>query len=1074
MGCTSNFNSNDLFCNQLTNDVANYMVRDVSDQEIRDAMFAMGDNKAPGPNGYTTAFFKEAWDIIATDVNKAIKEFFTNGVLLKELNHTILALIPKVTTPMTINDFHLISCCNVLYKCISKIISNQMKESLMDLRDTSRCAFKVDIQKAYDTVDWKFLHDILIGFGFHPHMIGWIMECVTSTSFSLIINGSLYGYFKGQRGLRQGDPISLYLFTLVMEVLTLMLNRRARDSGSFTYHRVIIDTLEEFKGASGLTPSLPKSTAYFCNVLNHIKLDVLNILPFEEDKLHVKYLGVPLVPFRLLYQDCKELMEKVKRRINDWKNKSLSLDGRAQLIRSVLASMHIYWASVFILLSSLMLELEQLMRGFLWFQGEMTKGRAKVAWEVVCLPKREGGLGIRHLEIFNKALITSHIWSLLSNKESLWVKWIHTYKLNGRSFWEILLRGKISWGWRKILQCNVSPFSDVISNRDIYGAGFLLSAKVKDIIVNASFNWPDAWFSKYNQLSTIGVPHLSNTSDRFSEVNWYHVVWFSHEIPRHAFHLWLVIKHKLKTQDTLRQWDVWDHLKRLTSLSNIPSNLDAIVDCLAPLAKMRSVRSVITKLVFAASCYFIWQECNNRLFNKKKRSQDQVTWGLSQVISMVVQAFVLKINVAVLGNSRGDVDLNAKIDNLRVRMQQSSLPDVNKYVGTQHTRPISGLQNPNSGLDRYRIVMDALHTDGDQIWVSTMGGRTSKDARDTTTITPRVLGIPDLDGPGHTKETIRRCSRNAAKVYLVDGKLIKSILKKSKVSRMADMNTEESPSRKVSMSPVVSVREFVIDTADIHDIGVEEAAPVGNTNEFTTKNYPHGVESCTVDQQNGTTSAYVIRSPHTDTNMPVEDGNGSKTECRSSPQMKLGSFASVVTANDVQVTSTNNEGYNGGNSCNTHSKPVEQVTTNNNFRSFVNEEQLENYDTVLPKAAMENVKHKYANTPHYVYPSTSNSFDALNTMDIGDDSGASSSRGDKFGDTFDIRLKGNKLPKGVLVSKGFQVGKEFAFKPKASNVGSNGDNGTRVETNTRVGPSNNINEGVLLNTMGTNTRQQYT
>ncbi|GJU54335.1 putative reverse transcriptase domain, reverse transcriptase zinc-binding domain protein [Tanacetum coccineum] len=207
-------------------------------------------------------------------------------------------------------------------------------------RGTSRCAFKVDIQKACDTVDWKFLHDVLIGFGFHPRMNGWIMEFVTSFSFSLTINGSLHGYFKGKRGLRQGDLMSLYLFTLVMEVLTLMLHRRARVSGSFTYHRycsklklinlcfaddlflfahgdvdsarVIMDTLEEFKEASGLTPSLPKSTAYFCNVLNYIKLDILNILPFEEGKLPVKYLGVSLVPSRLLYRDCKELMEKVK------------------------------------------------------------------------------------------------------------------------------------------------------------------------------------------------------------------------------------------------------------------------------------------------------------------------------------------------------------------------------------------------------------------------------------------------------------------------------------------------------------------------------------------------------------------------------------------------------------------------------------------------------------------------------------------------------------------------------------------------------------------------------------------
>ncbi|GJW33973.1 putative RNA-directed DNA polymerase [Tanacetum coccineum] len=419
-GTTTIFDTENLFCNTLSEDIANHMVREVTDQEIRKAMFSIGDNKAPGPDGYSAAFFKEAWNIVGTDVTKAIKEFFTNGVLLKELNHTIIALIPKVNNPMRINDYRPISCCNVLFKCISSIISNRMKGALNELvninqsafvpgrrisdnilltqelmhnyhldRGVPRCAFKVDIQKAYDTVDWNFLRAVLVGFGFHHRMIGWIMECVTSTSFSISINGCL-------RGLRQGDPLSPYLFTLVMEVLTLMLHRRARVTNSFTYHRycsklniinlcfaddlflfahgdvdsarVIMDSLDEFKNASGLTPSLPKSTAYFCNVLNYVKIGILAVLPFEEEKLPVKYLGVPLVPSRFVYRDCAELVERVKRRISDWKNKFLSFAGRAQLVRSVLSSMHIYWASMFILPSSLILELEQLMRGFLWCQ----------------------------------------------------------------------------------------------------------------------------------------------------------------------------------------------------------------------------------------------------------------------------------------------------------------------------------------------------------------------------------------------------------------------------------------------------------------------------------------------------------------------------------------------------------------------------------------------------------------------------------------------------------------------------------------------------------------------------------
>ncbi|GKG33258.1 hypothetical protein Tco_0430768, partial [Tanacetum coccineum] len=82
---------------------------------------------------------------------------------------------------------------------------------------------------------------------------------------------------------------------------------------------IIKEVLDEFKVALGLVPSLPKSTPFFCNVLNRIKLSILQVLPFEEGKLSVKYLGVLLVSSRLRIRDCNELVDRVQLRIQDWK-----------------------------------------------------------------------------------------------------------------------------------------------------------------------------------------------------------------------------------------------------------------------------------------------------------------------------------------------------------------------------------------------------------------------------------------------------------------------------------------------------------------------------------------------------------------------------------------------------------------------------------------------------------------------------------------------------------------------------------------------------------------------------------
>ncbi|GJR49138.1 RNA-directed DNA polymerase, eukaryota, reverse transcriptase zinc-binding domain protein [Tanacetum coccineum] len=430
----------DMFTTKISNEEANGMICPVTDQEIKQAMFDIDNDKAPGPDGFTSCFFKKAWNIVGNDVCDAVREFFASGKLLKEVNATMISLIPKMNTPNKVSDFRPIACCNVLYKCISKILTNRIKsgfEKVVSINQSAfipgrsiqdnilltremlkgynrkngpqRCALKIDLQKAYDTVSWPFLEKCLKQFGFHEKMVKWIMTCVTSTTFSLWINGQAYGYFIGARGLRQGDPISLYLFTIVMEVLNLIMIKNIEEDGQFKYHAgckelkithlcfvddlmvfchgdahslsIVKKSLNEFSRYSGLLPNLKKST----------------------------YLGVPLLAKCLGVNDCKILIEKVKNRIGDWRNKFLSYAGRVQLISSVLASMQTYWASVYLLPKTVVKEISRVIKNFLWDSTGNGNGKAKIAWKVVCRPKDQGGLGIKPLDEWNEVLLMKNI-----------------------------------------------------------------------------------------------------------------------------------------------------------------------------------------------------------------------------------------------------------------------------------------------------------------------------------------------------------------------------------------------------------------------------------------------------------------------------------------------------------------------------------------------------------------------------------------------------------------------------------------------------------------------------------------
>ncbi|GJT49418.1 RNA-directed DNA polymerase, eukaryota, reverse transcriptase zinc-binding domain protein [Tanacetum coccineum] len=337
---------NSLFKNMISDDEALSLVEDVSYKEIKDALF----------------------DIV--------KEFFNSGKLLKDLNSTVISLILKTQNPLKVTDYRPIACCNVVYKCISKVTFGRIKKELLKGYDRkggpNRVACKIDIQKAYDTVNWSFLETILTHFGFPKRMINWIMICVKTTSFTINVNGENYGFFQGGRGLRQGDPIIKITHVCFADDLLILCH------GDTDSIKAVKDSIDEFE---------------------EVQEEIMKSLHFEKGKLPMKYLGVPLITKRLGIKNCKCLVDKVRKRISNWKNKCLSYAGRLQFIASIPESIQVYWCTMFLLPKTVIKDINNLLIGFLWCNGEISRGKAKISWKKICKPKSHGGLGLKDLEI---------------------------------------------------------------------------------------------------------------------------------------------------------------------------------------------------------------------------------------------------------------------------------------------------------------------------------------------------------------------------------------------------------------------------------------------------------------------------------------------------------------------------------------------------------------------------------------------------------------------------------------------------------------------------------------------------